>query len=73
MVKIIIHILKYGAYQVNVGWVDSMVLDILSVYILAKSNIKNKAGMFLLGLLAYVSTTVIIATLATFGFIGMPV
>ena len=63
-------IVSFGdGYMIAQGWATGLVIDLLSVYILARSTEKHKWGYALLGGVAFISLTVLIATLATLGFV----
>ena len=65
LAKIIISI--GGIYNVYPGWVDSLALDIASIWIICKSEVKRKGVLVLCGVVLLLSAAVFIALLATFG------
>lgn len=58
-----------NGYMIAQGWSTGLIIDLLAVYILARSTEKHKWGYALLGGLAFISITVLIATLATLGLV----
>ena len=56
-------------YLMTQGWATGLVIDLLAVYILATSTVKHKWVYAMLGGVAFISITVLIATLATLGLV----
>ena len=58
-----------GGWMIPQGWGTGLIIDILTIYILATSNIRNKWVYVILGGLFFVAITCVLATLATFGVV----
>ena len=58
-----------GAYMITQGWGNTLVINLLSIYILAKSIVKHKWVYALLGAVAYIAIVCLLATLSMFGIV----
>lgn len=72
LISWVVNILTEGAILIKQGWATDLICDILSVYIVFTSKVKNKTGLFILGLAIYILVGVTLATLATFGLVIAP-
>ena len=58
-----------GGWMIPQGWLTGLIIDILTIYILATSNIRNKWVYVILGGILFIAIVCILATLATFGIV----
>lgn len=72
LISWVVNILTEGAILIKQGWATDFICDILSVYIVFTSEVKNKTGLFILGMATYILVGVTLATLATFGLVIAP-
>ena len=58
-----------NGYTIPQGWITGLILDVLSVYLLCVSEVKNKGLYFVLGSVVFVAVICFTATLAMLGLV----
>ena len=65
--KLVVSIIAQGYITIPQGWMSSVFISMLSIYIFVTSEIKDKTAFIILGFMAYMILVIIIAALATCG------
>lgn len=70
VMKIIVNI--GDIYPIHTGWATNLIFSIISVWLIANSKVKHKAGLAVIGAAMYIAIGCILATMATFGLVEAP-
>lgn len=70
VMKIIINI--GDIYPMRAGWATSLILSIVSVWLVANSKVKHKIGLAVVGAAIYIAIGTILATMSMFGLVEVP-
>lgn len=70
--KVAVSLIPSEVYTIHPRWGTTLVVDAISCYVIAKSEVKHKVLLFILGGFIYTTTGVILALLSAIGLVYIP-